>query len=401
MSSRRVLLPDPKSISDRFNLANIADVFWVIGSLLALCLLLFSILTFTAILQHLFCVKADQNKTSHIDPKVIKQCSILCCMFGLICSMAGFSTFPICTTVECGYNTLGNAYFIINLISYISSKLCLYILFIHRLFNKYSAEIYQYSKCTKRSLEIAIIILAIAIILTSIFAIIIDHYNNNDKVDGLDWSVIIAVVIYVLADFILSGFTLVLFFAPLWNMAKLKKRNMNKQKLVAIIWKYGAISLTQTIISIFYGVSLIVRFVMGWYHTADTIGVSYLDMCVVIQLLDILITMLCIYVGFVRKETHESYCKICKDCCCTHFESCGCFRSCMMNPNKPKGYTVLWDQDLVNKPVNDKGLNVIFVKEYDDDDGGSGSNGCAKLKVTDTGLTDTLQSTLPGVGYNS
>ena len=410
MSTRRALLPDPKNIPDRFALATIADVFWVIGSVLALCLLLFSIITFTAVLQHLFCVKPSKNKKYHIDPKIIKRCSILCCLFGLICSMAGFSTFPICTSFQCGYNSLGNAYFIINLNSYILSKLFLYILFIHRLFNKYSSEIYQYPKYIKTLLNITIIIIAIAITLTTIFAIIIDHHYNNDKVDGFDLSVIIAVAIYVIADFLLSGFTLILFFAPLWNMAKVKKQN--KQKFVKIIWKYGGISLMQTIISMFYGISLIIRFRMGWYHTAQKIGVSYLDMCMVIQLFDILVTMLCIYIGFVKKETQKSYCRICGD----SFYKCCCKECCEQNPNKNKnkgngnGYKTLWDKDLENKPINNSDSNVIYVKDYDDNYGGSattlgansGSTGntgstdgiVRKHKTTDTGCTDILQNTL-------
>ena len=258
MASRRVLLPNTKSIYQRFELGSVTDIFWVIGSLLALCLLLCSIFTFTMILQHLFCVKSTTNKKVHISPKITKICAISCCIFGLICSFAGFSTFPICTEFQCGYNTLGNTYFIINLNSYILSKLFLYILFIQRLFNKYSQKIYKYSKWIKTLLEFTIFIIFIAIILTTIFAIIIDHYENSNKVDALDLSVIIAVNIYVFADFILSGFTLFLFFLPLWRL----KPQLNKKKFTEIIWKYGVISMSQTAISMIYGVSLIVR-----YHT--------------------------------------------------------------------------------------------------------------------------------------
>mmetsp|Transcript_17988 Transcript_17988/g.16103 ORF Transcript_17988/g.16103 Transcript_17988/m.16103 type:complete len:83 (+) Transcript_17988:2-250(+) len=75
-----------------------------------------------------------------------------------------------------------------------------------------------------------------------------------------------------------------------------------------------------------------------------------------------------------------------------------------MNPNKnrnrngyQKEYKVLWDKDLKNKPINDNDANVIYVKEYDDHYGGSGSTGSTrKHKLTDTGCTDTLQSTLMG-----
>eukprot|EP00483_Globobulimina_turgida_P013174 UN13198 len=101
-------LPNTKNISDRFKLQTIADACWVVGSFFALCLLLFSFYTFTLILQHLFYAKDIQKRKVYIEPYVVKYSSILCCIFGLICSMAGFSTFPICTSYECGYNILGN-----------------------------------------------------------------------------------------------------------------------------------------------------------------------------------------------------------------------------------------------------------------------------------------------------
>ena len=136
MSSLR--LPDTKSVSDRFNFANIAYACCVIGSFLVLFLVISSIFIFTAILQHLYCIKSNDRKRRHIPKYVVEFASISCCIFGIICSIADFSTFIVCTSYECGYNALGNSYFIINLNSYILSKLFLYILFIARLFNKYS-----------------------------------------------------------------------------------------------------------------------------------------------------------------------------------------------------------------------------------------------------------------------
>merc|ERR1719242_2190803 len=119
----------------------------------------------------------------------------------------------------------------------------------------------------------------------------------------------------------------------------------------AVLKKYGAISLSQTLISMIYGVSLIIRFVFGWYHTDNIEGISYLDICTVIQSLDIMITLSCVYVGFVKKETDLSYCGIFKDYLLS-FGGCDCLR---MNPNKSKGngqYTVLWDDGLDNRPIN-------------------------------------------------
>merc|ERR1712129_365872 len=126
---------------------------------------------------------------------------------------------------------------------------------------------------------------------------------------------------------------------PLWKMHKNSAANASK---FAVLKKYGLISLSQTAISMIYGISLIVRFCASWYHTDGIEGISYLDLCTVIQSLDIMVTLACVYIGFVKKETDKSYCSLCKDHC-LFFET-------HENPERNGQYTVLWDEGLVNRP---------------------------------------------------
>lgn len=134
---------------------------------------------------------------------------------------------------------------------------------------------------------------------------------------------------------------------------------------------------------------MIHRFVMGWYHAFDENGISYLDMCLVIQLMDMLITMICIYVGFVKKDTDTSYCKIYGECC-KQIKCCKCL---MMSPNdKNKSYTVLWDKDLMNRPINGANgdENIFYTEEIDyEERKRTKYTGCSDIMNT----TNTTQST--------
>jgi len=89
---------------------------------------------------------------------------------------------------------------------------------------------------------------------------------------------------------------------------------------MSVVLKYGIISSLQTITATSYGISLIVRFLLGWFHTHGHEGNSYLDICSLIQMMDMLITMICIYLGFAKKQTYQQYCEICERywiaCCC-------------------------------------------------------------------------------------
>ena len=72
---------------------------------------------------------------------------------------------------------------------------------------------------------------------------------------------------------------------------------------MSVVMKYGVISALQLIAAAVYEISFVIRIFAGWYHTKNAAGNSYLDICSIIQMMDCLILMICIYLGFARKQT--------------------------------------------------------------------------------------------------
>merc|ERR1719419_503794 len=138
-----------------------------------------------------------------------------------------------------------------------------------------------------------------------------------------------------------------------------------------MIHKYGAISLAQSIVSMLYGAALLLRFCRGWYHTESVLGVSYLMISTVVQSTDMLITIICIYYGFVKKNTAKSYCALCWDCCSRTRDGNG-----KRKRNRKGQYEVLWDKAPGNRPGSSCNVTV-FHREHDTKDILSASDGIA------------------------
>eukprot|EP01084_Bolivina_argentea_P104403 186941_1 len=303
-------------ITKRFEFDTTEDIFWFVGLFIGSLMTCFATFTFTLVIQHLHCIPQDQksNKKIHIEPKNTKVYSSFSVTLSLICVWLIFTTYPVCTQWKCEYNTLGNFYYNFILDSYIFSKLFLYFLFVGRLFNPHYKKIYQYPCYIQYFLFIVMSIIFIATIISNIGAFFNFHQQTIDKM------IIIWVACYVLADFVLSGITLMLFFIPLCKTSESYPGAIMESPSMSIVLKYGIISSFQTITATLYGVSLIVRFIFGWFHSTNSESNSYLDVCSLIQILDMLMTMICIYLGFAKKQTYQEYCEICEKywitCCC-------------------------------------------------------------------------------------
>ena len=316
-------------ILDRFDFNSAEDIFWFIGLFLGSLITCLSLFTYTLVIQHLYCVNEDPmiSRTKKIEPPFTKIYSTLSATFATLSVLLIFTTYPVCTQYFCGYNPLGNFYYDAVLDTYIAAKLFLYFLFIGRLFNPHYAKIYRYHRFIKVFLFIVMAIVILTTVVTNVGSFF------NFKHQNINALIIVWVGIYVFADFILSGFTLVLFFKPLWtrkglisqqsardNSASGPISTVSTTSSMSVVLKYGIISSLQTITATLYGISLIVRFSFHWFHSTDSEGDSYLDICSLIQMMDMLITMICIYLGFAKKQTYQQYCEICERywiaCCC-------------------------------------------------------------------------------------
>ena len=274
-------------------------IIWSICVLSAFCIVGITLYTFTLIMQHLFCIPKSSSALglqSRSEPSHVKAYSTLSVTFATLCVMFTFSTYPVCTELWCGYNTLGFASFALVLDSYILSKLFLYLLFIDCLFNPYYRCIYQYPKSIQHSLWFLLIAMMISVI--------IGNANNavqcvgkqpSESIDKA-WS-----AVYVVTDCTISIATMLLFFRPI--CCNRKKKSCSPSVDMSVVKKYRIISALQLIAAVSYELSFLGRIYVGAEHALEGIWSSYLDICSVVQMLDCLLLMICIYRGFARKET--------------------------------------------------------------------------------------------------
>jgi len=312
---------------------------WMIGFISGICILLASMFTFTLIIQHLHCIPVHPSTMhSKMEPENISTYSTLSSCFATLCVILILSTYPVCTQWFCSYNLLGNAYNILVLDTYVLAKLFLYLIFIGRLFNPYYRRIYHYSQHIQYLLWTVLLIVVFTTTVWNIGSVL------NFKDDALNEILTICSGVYVFADCLLSISTMILFFRPICRRHRVKQDAVSSNGIrsimtsgqsavsspstasrsawsMSVVMKYGVISTLQMIASTVYGLSWMIRIFKGWYHVKGSRGDSYLDICSVIQMLDCLILMICIYLGFARKQTYQAFCETCElfciRCCCS------------------------------------------------------------------------------------
>ena len=292
------------------------DYIWTICMPLCAILLLLCLILLILLIYNFLTMPKDQNASKeHIKVQnKIKFLSLLTAFLSFICNSIYFSAFPGCVEYLCQENRVGHFYFLGTLDSYIISRLSLYFLLCFRIYTSFRSGAYSYDKRVYIVLATFVMLSFCGLLLFNI-AVVLGRYHG---VYGMPIS---AISLYCAMDISLGIMTMVLFVKPLYKLMRFKKQmgddvgieGMDEMNNIAV--RYIILSLTTLISSVFVGLILAIRFLLGFAHRTEgklIFSISYLNIMVLFSVIDGFITILCIYMYF--EFGHGLYEILCKRC---------------------------------------------------------------------------------------
>ena len=294
-------------IEKRLHFHNVDDTIWTICFFIGLCIMIVTLFHFTLVIQHIHCIPKYGSYLLH--PKIENKysslsvlCATVCVALTFISYLNGtYNSYPSCLIGECNYSgreILVYIHDIFNMDFYIAAKLYLYQLLIGRLFNRHYRRIYKYSKQIKHLLWMLFVLLIVIMLIFNIgsalqilnvlpFSISVYYFV------GAVWLVIAC---------IMSIVTVVLSIRPICCH---RDRELLSQDLdLSILKKYCIISALQLIFSVSYCILFALRVYLKLFDNISAHRWSLVVMiCGIVQMLDCVLLMRCIYIGFARKKT--------------------------------------------------------------------------------------------------
>ena len=380
-------------IKDRFKFKTSDDIIWVICFLLSSLFTFFGIITYILILIEVRIQCFDDNLNLKIR-KFNKILSILESTLIVICSIMTCLTYPVCSVVVCGNNFVGNFLFLFGYNTYIISKICLYGLFIWRVYNNDYQRIKRYPIIIK---YILILLLLITILLLFGFNInsltFIDNYFNwNQK------SIFIIVMIsLVIVDFITSFVSLYLFLTPIYIYYKIIKKynikrylsqntnsrtskhtrssttrtNNNNYRNISNVTsalninnlqfnhmkRYTKLCVLSIITSLLFGSLSIYRFTINLVHSDTLYYNDFLNFLSLFQIIDLFSNIICIYFGFVKRHIIHDYLFICWECY-IHIKLCQAFCCCNENILNKLELNMEITKSTTKNKLNNNNINI-------------------------------------------
>ena len=307
--SKSVLLGILGGLAPRFHIISIADIFWLIGFFFSIMAMIIGLILYSLIINRFFCSSNSKEyqsgDTNHSKYRITKLSATLSATFSLSCIILLFTTFPICTTFYCGYNFIGNFYFCAVIDTYILSKLMVYTLFIDRIYNDYFRKIYFYSSKILYLLLFMVILVIVTLIIFNTFSAL------NFQGDSIHLLGKISVIVFISMDITFSLSTLFLFIKPIYSQTN---SDQNKQYMKHKIVKYALLSTFAIMSSLIYEVTYAIRIFTGLYHSDSNASNDYMDISSMLQVMDCVVSMFCVYFGFVERDIFDRFCKRCHAC---------------------------------------------------------------------------------------
>ena len=175
----------------------------------------------------------------------------------------------------------------------------MYLIFIGPLSDPYYQHIYQYPKCTQYLLWMLWIMLIVIVIAANIVSTL--------ELIGIVYSQSVAIVIgivYVVTDCTMSILITLLFFRPICCcFSEIAEHVTSPNVDLSVAKKYGIIAFLQLISSVTYQLSLFGAIYLAMIDSPHNVRNSYFYIRSVILMVDCLLLMICIYIGFARKQT--------------------------------------------------------------------------------------------------
>ena len=297
------------TISDYFGLDDAEDTIRTICFFISLIIVTVAILFFVLIISHLHCFPKSPlivDYQPEMDLGYVKPYSTLSASFATICIIVGFTIYPVCTRWSCWDPGLDAMYSILLLDSYTFAKFFLYMIFIGHLFNVYYLPLYQSPKWAWYFLwMLLIIMLTTTLILNMGYGLDFARgdFTRDDMLDSVE---MVCSATYLIADSILSIFSMIMFLRPIYSRHfrnPVSPLSPNADKAKAILKKYEAVSVLQLIAALSYQISTITLIVLIFNDAPIGVRTSFNDICNLIMMIDCALLMICIHIGFARIQT--------------------------------------------------------------------------------------------------
>ena len=271
------------------------ETVWSICLITGLFILILSASTFIRVLQHLICIP-DSNIQCRAQPKHIRIYSIVSITFAVMSVFVTFSEYLVCAEWDCGHTNLGWIFDIFFWTSYSLAKLFLNMIFVGRLFNRNFRGIYEYPHYIQYFLWILVVLLLISMIALNIeYALLFRGVDVSETIDA------VIMTVYLISDWILSTMTTILFFRPICCRKSIFPNS--DTVYISIVNTYGFISVLQLVAAVSFELSCVGQIYFVAINAPFNVLAEFNDICNVIQMLDCLLLMICIYIGFARKQT--------------------------------------------------------------------------------------------------
>ena len=279
-----------------YHFNNAWDISWTICFHLCLMILIFGLIAFIKTMQHIHCIptSAEEGFRFKFESKRFKSYSTLSVLLATISAILIFITFPVCSQWQCLETMLGFVYSILWWDSYTLSKIFIYLIFTERLFDSLYIGIYRYPRCIQYALWMLLSALVIVMIANNITVALV-FFRIEYPLYFIDAGIL---AVYGTTDCTLSISLVILFFRPIWRRNQVSIRNR-----MSVVRKYAALSGVQLLVTLSYQIALVVTNLLWWKGASMETIKAYGDIRNVFQMLDCLLLIMCIYLGFARQET--------------------------------------------------------------------------------------------------
>ena len=128
-------------------------------------------------------------------------------------------------------------------------------------------------------------------------------FTRDDMLDSVE---MVCSATYLIADSILSIFSMIMFLRPIYSRHfrnPVSSLSPNADKAKAILKKYEAVSVLQLIAALSYQISTITLIVLIFNDAPIGVRTSFNDICNLIMMIDCALLMIFIHIGFARIQT--------------------------------------------------------------------------------------------------
>ena len=286
------------AIVQRWQSNHEADIIWRFCLFIAWCILLITIWIFILSIQHLFCIRKSTSFpdiNSKTRQRQMRTYSTLAITFATLSIVVSFSKYLVCTAWSCAWQTqLSWMYIFLWWDFYVLAKLFLYFIFVCRLFHPLYRRICSYSRHIQYFLWMLLLVLVLSATVSNIDYGL--YMLGREPPRALDS---VCTAVYAITDCTLSIIMMILFFRPLCRGNEMNSNNAD----VSVLQKYGILSSLQLFAALSFQISFVGESFVYMIVSTMVEVQEYNHIINIIQMIDCLLLMFCIYFGFARKYT--------------------------------------------------------------------------------------------------